>query len=242
MSLTSIEWAKYSWNPVTGCEVISPGCANCYAKTQAERFKGSKAFPNGFAVTLHPERLDEPFKFKEEGRVFVPSMGDLFHKDVPDYFIRQVFDVMQQDTRHDFLLLTKRPERLAELAHSLPLPDNLWTGVSVENQHWTSRMDVLRNVPSAVRFLSCEPLLGPLELNLSGIDQVIVGGESGAGARRMQAAWARSIRDQCLAAGVAFFFKQWGRYDQDGQKRSGKHFEAYDQLDGRRWHQVPVRA
>jgi protein gp37 len=240
VSATShIEWTEATWNPVTGCTQISPGCANCYAKIFAERFRGVPGHPyeHGFDLELRPERLDQPLTWKKPKLVFVNSMSDLFHKAIPDTFIREVFETMQIASLHTFQLLTKRPERLVELAPSLPFPDNLWVGVSIENQHWTSRIDDLRKVPASVRFLSCEPLLGPLRLDLSGIHWVIVGGESGHGARRMKPEWARSIRDQCSLAGVAFFFKQWGAFDEAGIRR-GKA-AAGRLLDARTWDEMP---
>lgn len=240
MSLNShIEWTEATWNPVTGCNEVSPGCAHCYAKTFAERFRGVPGHPyeRGFDLQLRPERLEQPLQWKKPKVIFVNSMSDLFHDEVPDEFIRDVFKTMQSASWHTFQVLTKRPERLAELAQQLPWPDNVWMGVSVENQRWTSRIDDLRKVPAAVRFLSCEPLLGPLQLNLRDISWVIVGGESGPKARPMNPAWARSIRDQCRDAGVAFFFKQWGAYDEAGIRR-GKG-AAGRLLDQRTWDALP---
>ena len=241
MSLNShIEWTEATWNPVTGCTQVSPGCAHCYAKTFAERFRGVPGHPYeyGFDLTLRPDRLAQPLQWKKPKLIFVNSMSDLFHEDVPEEFIRQVFDVMVAADWHTFQLLTKRPQRLAELAPTLPFPDNLWVGVSVENQRWTTRIDDLRPVPAAVRFLSCEPLLGPLRLDLRDIHWVIVGGESGPRARRMDPAWARGIREQCQDAGVAFFFKQWGAYDEAGIRR-GKAASGR-LLDARTWDGMPV--
>jgi protein gp37 len=222
MNLNShIEWTEATWNPVTGCTQISPGCAHCYAKTFAERFRGVPGHPyeQGFDVKLWPERLDLPRRWKKPKLIFVNSMSDLFHPEVPDWFVSQVFQTMQAADWHTFQLLTKRPERLAAMANDLPFPDNLWVGVSVENQRWTSRINELRRVNAHIRFLSCEPLLGPLDLDLREIHWVIVGGESGHRARRMNADWARNIREQCRQAGVAFFFKQWGAYDEAGARR-----------------------
>lgn len=243
MSLNSqIEWTEATWNPVTGCTQISPGCANCYAKTFAERFRGVSGHPYemGFEVTLRRDRLDQPLSWKKPQLVFVNSMSDLFHERVPDEFVRQVFDTMKAAHRHRFQLLTKRPERLVEMAPSLPFPKNLWVGVSVENQRWTSRIEELRKIPAAVRFLSCEPLLGPLELNLVDIDWVIVGGESGHHARPMKAEWAREVRRQCEAQGVPFFFKQWGTYDAAGVRR-GKS-KSGRILDNQVWDGLPREA
>ena len=242
MQRSSIEWTDATWNPVTGCTEVSPGCAHCYAKTFAERFRGVPGHPyeRGFDLQLRPERLDQPLRWKKPRSIFVNSMSDLFHEAVPDEYIREIFDVMAIADQHRFQVLTKRAERLAELAPSLPWPAHVWMGVSVENQRWTSRIDHLREVPAAVRFLSCEPLLGPLELDLEGIDWVIAGGESGPGARPMRPEWPRGIRDQCGAVGVAFFFKQWGAHDASG-KRVGKK-RAGRILDGATWNATPVKA
>jgi protein gp37 len=192
----------------------------------------------GFDLTLRPERLKQPLSWKKPQLIFVNSMSDLFHEDVPDSFVREVFDTMEAASQHRFQLLTKRPERLVYLAPTLPFPENLWVGVSVENQRWTSRIDELRKVPAQIRFLSCEPLLGPLtDLNLDGIHWVIVGGESGHGARPMKAEWARSVRDQCQAQGVPFFFKQWGAHDEEGV-RKGKA-KTGRLLDNQTWDALP---
>lgn len=236
---SAIEWTEATWNPVTGCSEVSPGCAHCYAKTFAERFRGVPGHPYevGFDLTLRPERLQQPLAWKTPRLIFVNSMSDLFHEDVPLEFIAQVFEVMEQATHHTFQILTKRAERLEAVASQLPWPENIWMGVSVENQRWTSRIDALRRTPARVKFLSCEPLLGPLGLTLSDIDWVIVGGESGPRARPMQLDWARSIRDQCLAAEVPFFFKQWGAFDSDG-RRVGKK-RAGRVLSGRTWDEMP---
>lgn len=282
---TAIEWTDRTWNPVTGCTKVSPGCNNCYAENIAHRFNGSKAFPNGFDVTLHDERIDQPYRWKKPARVFVNSMSDLFHKDVPDLFITKVFDVMEANPQHTFQVLTKRPARMrsfvqqreeqwreyaakfdgcpTEAMRNSPAakwareraatpPANIWLGVSVENQKWADiRIPALLETPAAVRFLSCEPLLGPIDLCgpivpgrgrpkltywLDGrpgwgpdqtddrgrvfqelavgprIDWVIVGGESGHGARAMHPDWARTIRDECVHSGVPFFFKQFGEW------------------------------
>ncbi len=236
---SNIEWTEATWNPVTGCDKVSPGCAHCYAETFAERFRGVPGHPyeHGFDLMLREERLELPLAWKQPKMIFVNSMSDLFHEAVPVDFIQRVFSTMERAHWHQFQVLTKRSVRLRELAIALPWPPNVWTGVSVENQRWTRRIDDLRAVPAAVRFLSVEPLLGPLRLNLEGVDWVIVGGESGPGARPMRADWARSVRDQCLAAGVAFFFKQWGAHDEAGT-RVGKG-RAGRTLDGRTWDQFP---
>ncbi len=239
---SSIEWTEATWNPVTGCTKVSPGCAHCYAETFAERFRGVRGHPyeRGFDLQLRPERLNQPLEWKRARLIFVNSMSDLFHPDVPFEFIQKVFDTMVHANWHTFQVLTKRSERLAELASQLPWPDNVWMGVSVENQRWTSRIDDLRKVNAAVRFLSCEPLLGPLKLELTGVHWVIVGGESGPRARRMRPEWAQSVRDQCMLVNVPFFFKQWGAHDASGQRvskvRSGRL------LDGRTWSRLPERS
>jgi len=237
---SSIEWTEATWNPVTGCTKVSPGCAHCYAETFAERFRGvpGHAYERGFDLQLRSERLTQPLEWKRPRLIFVNSMSDLFHPDVPMNFIESVFDTMARADWHTFQVLTKRSERLAELAPRLPWPSNVWMGVSVENQRWTSRVDDLRRVPAAVRFLSCEPLLGPLTLDLTDIHWVIAGGESGHSARPMKPQWARDIRDQCVKARVPFFFKQWGAHDEDGH-RVGKKL-AGRRLDGKLHHGLPV--
>lgn len=238
---SSIEWTEATWNPVTGCDKVSPGCAHCYAETFAERFRGVPGHPyeRGFDLQLRPERLEQPLQWARPRVIFVNSMSDLFHEDVPADYIASVFDVMQRADWHVFQVLTKRAERLQELASRLPWPDNVWMGVSVENQRWTSRIDALRTVPAHVRFLSCEPLLGPLDLDLRGIHWVIVGGESGPRARPMQPEWARSILDQCKRANVPFFFKQWGAHDETG-RRVGKG-RAGRLLGRRTWNAMPIQ-
>ena len=240
MSATStIEWTEATWNPVTGCTKVSPGCAHCYAETFAERFRGVPGHPyeRGFDLQLRPERLRQPLDWKQPKLIFVNSMSDLFHEDIPLDFIRSVFDTMVAASQHTFQVLTKRSKRLAELAPDLPWPDNVWMGVSVENQRWTTRIDDLRKVPAAIRFLSCEPLLGPLQLDLTGINWVIVGGESGHRARPMKPAWARRIKEQCLLARVPFFFKQWGAYNEQGM-RVGKA-KAGRFLERTTWNGMP---
>jgi len=231
---SSIEWTEATWNPITGCDKVSPGCAHCYAETFAERFRGVPGHPyeRGFDLQLRPERLEQPLQWTRPRVIFVNSMSDLFHEDVPEDYIRSVFDVMRRAHWHVFQVLTKRAGRLQALAPRLPWPDNVWMGVSVENQRWTTRIDALRTVPAAVRFLSCEPLLGPLDLDLDGIGWVIVGGESGPMCRPVNPMWIRGIRDQCVAAGVPFFFKQWGGRN---KKRAGRV------LRGRTWDGMPVR-
>lgn len=237
---SAIEWTEATWNPVTGCTQVSPGCAHCYAKTFAERFRGVPGHPYemGFDLTLRPDRVDQPLLWKRPRTIFVNSMSDLFHDAVPDGFIRSVFDVMERAHWHKFQVLTKRAERLAAIAPSLPWPSNVWMGVSVENQRWTSRIAYLKSTPAQVKFLSCEPLLGPLTLDLDGLDWIIVGGESGHRARPMQLDWARSIRDQSVNAGVPFFFKQWGAHDEAGIRRGKK--ASGRMLDGQVWNEMPL--
>lgn len=239
MQRSAIEWTETTWNPVTGCTQISPGCAHCYALTFAERFRGVPGHPyeNGFDLQLRPERLEQPLRWKKPRSIFVNSMSDLFHPDVPEEYIEKVFGVMEAASHHRFQVLTKRSERLAELAPSLPWPSNVWMGVSVENQRFTCRIDDLRDVPATVRFLSCEPLLGALELNLEDIHWVIAGGESGPRARAMNPDWVRGVRDQCAIAKVPFFFKQWGAHDSQG-RRVGKR-KAGRCLDGFYFSAIP---
>ena len=231
---SKIEWTQATWNPVTGCTKVSPGCKHCYAERLAKRLQamGVKKYANGFKVTLHEDALEIPLRWKHPRIIFVNSMSDLFHEEVPLEFIRKVFAVMKQARQHIFQVLTKRAERMAELAPLLEWPPNVWMGVSVENQHYTYRIDLLRQVPASVRFLSLEPLLGPIpDLNLDGIHWVIVGGESGPGARPMRKEWVLDIRDQCQRAGVLFFFKQWGGVY---KSRNGRI------LEGRTWDEMPA--
>ncbi len=234
MSVSSaIEWTNSTWNPVTGCTKISPGCKRCYAEVFAERWRGIPGhhFEQGFDLRLWPERLDLPVTWKKPRTIFVNSMSDLFHEKVPLAFIQRVFHTMERASWHTFQILTKRSERLAELAPELNWLPNVWMGVSVETAKYLGRADHLREVPAAVRFLSLEPLLGPLgTIELSGIHWVIVGGESGPGARPIDARWVREIRKQCRAENVPFFFKQWGGVQ---KKRNGRV------LDGRTWDELP---
>jgi protein gp37 len=230
---SAIEWTDATWNPVTGCTKISPGCKNCYAERLAERLRamGNRRYQNGFGVTLHADQLDLPLRWRRPKQIFVNSMSDLFHEAVPENYIRRVFDVMVQARWHVFQVLTKRALRLAELAPRLPWPANVWQGVSVENARYTSRVAELVKVPAAVRFLSVEPLLGPIpRLPLDGIHWVIVGGESGPNHRPVKPEWVRDIRDQCAGAGVAFFFKQWGGRTPKAGGRT---------LDDREWNAMP---
>lgn len=240
---SAIEWTGATWNPVTGCDRVSPGCDHCYAMTLAKRLKamGSDKYQTdgdprtsgpGFGVTIHPRSLDEPFRWRSPRTVFVNSMADLFHARVALWFIREVFEVMRATPQHTYQILTKRSLRLRRLAHKLEWPSNVWMGVSVENVDAFRRIEDLRQVPAAVRFLSCEPLLGPLDgINLGSIDWVIAGGESGPNFRPIDPQWVRHIRDTCTAADVPFFFKQWGG-------RTPKAFGR--ELDGRCWDEMPL--
>jgi protein gp37 len=230
---SSIEWTNSTWNPVTGCSKLSLGCRHCYAERMSLRLRamGQRRYRNGFRVTLHPDVLDLPLKWARPQMIFVNSMSDLFHRDVPSEFIAGVFEVMQRAPHHTFQVLTKRAQRLAAVAPSLPWPPNVWVGVSVEAQEYVSRISYLKQVPAVVRFASLEPLLGPFrDLPVEDLDWVIVGGESGPGARPMGVEWVRSVRDQCLRSGVPFFFKQWGGVQ---RTRWGRR------LDGRIWDQYP---
>ena len=230
---SAIEWTESTWNPVTGCTKISAGCVHCYAERMAKRLHamGQPNYRNGFDVTCHPDALELPLKWKKSQMIFVNSMSDLFHKAVPAEFIEEIFFTMNQARWHTFQILTKRADRLCQLASRLKWTPNVWMGVTVENDRHVDRIDRLREVPAAVRFLSLEPLLGPLpELDLTRIDWVIVGGESGPGARPMDPAWVLDLRDQCLNAGVAFYFKQWGGVR---KKKAGRLLEK------RTWNQMP---
>jgi len=246
-TISKIEWTEATWNPVRGCSRVSPGCQHCYAERMAHRFsapgmpyagltrRAGNGEPRwtGKVVTL-PDALKEPLRWHRPRVVFVNSMSDLFHDGVPSTFIADVFDTMVAANWHSFQVLTKRPERAAKLAHDLPWPANVWLGVSVESAKYLKRIDILRKIPAAIRFLSIEPLLGPLpELDLTGIHWVIVGGESGPLARPMHEDWVRKIRDTCVNAGVSFFFKQWGGVM---KRRTGRV------LDGRTWDQMPIAA
>ena len=224
MANSNIEWTEQTWNPVTGCTKISPGCKNCYAETMAKRLQsmGAAGYENGFALTLMEGRLKEPADRKKPAVYFVNSMSDTFHEDVPFTYIDRIFETIRQTPQHTYQILTKRAERMAEYFRSRSVPENVWLGVSVEDRRYgLPRIDVLRHIPATVGFISAEPLLEDLgKLNLTGIDWVIVGGESGSKARQMQAVWVENILRQCEAAGTAFFFKQWGSWGADGIKRS----------------------
>lgn len=238
MGKTSIEWCSDVWNPVTGCTKVSPGCKNCYAERMAKRLQAMDQpnYANGFDVTVQPDMLRLPFKWKTSRRIFVNSMSDLFHDGVTADYIGDVFRVMGEAHWHRFLILTKRADRLAQLSPQLPWPSNVWMGVSVENRDYLGRVDILRHTGAVVKFLSLEPLLGPIgelftaHFGMDGIDWVIAGGESGPGARPMNPNWVRSIRDQCVDADIPFFFKQWGGVN---KKKAGRT------LDGRTWDEMP---
>jgi protein gp37 len=230
---SGIEWTEATWNPVTGCTKVSPGCKHCYAERMAERLQamGQANYANGFELTLQPHMLELPLRWKKPRTIFVNSMSDLFHEDVPLKYIREVFDVMARAHWHRFQVLTKRAERLEELSPELHWAQNIWMGVSIENERCRRRIDHLRATGAQIKFLSLEPLLGPLpDLNLNGIDWVIVGGESGPNARPMNPAWATDLRDQCRRANVPFFFKQWGGKN---KKQAGRVLE--EQL----WDEMP---
>lgn len=230
---STIEWTESTWNPVTGCDKVSQGCRYCYAERLAFRLQamGQRNYQNGFTLTLQEHMLDVPLRWRAPQTIFVNSMSDLFHQDVPDDYIFRVFDVMNRAHWHRYQVLTKRSDRLAEIAPQLPWAPHIWMGVSVESAAYTYRIDHLRNTGAHVKFLSLEPLIGRLEkLELNGIDWAIVGGESGPGARPIQEAWVTEIRDQCLTAGVPFFFKQWGGVR---KKRAGR------ELQGRTWDEMP---
>lgn len=232
---SAIEWTDSTWNPVTGCTKVSPGCKNCYAETFAERWRGISGHPyeQGFDLKLWPKRLTQPLDWKKPRNIFVNSMSDLFHEEVRVSYIKKVFQVMGKAHWHNFQVLTKRAERLSEVASKLSWLSNIWMGVSVETPEFLWRVDKLRHVPAAIRFLSVEPLLEPIgKMNLKNIDWVIVGGESGPGARPMEPAWVEEIRDQCIKSKVPFFFKQWGGTQ---KKKNGRI------LDGQTWDEMPEK-
>lgn len=231
---SAIEWTEATWNPLTGCTKISPGCKHCYAERMALRLQamGQPNYVNGFKLTMHEQALELPLRWKKPQVIFVNSMSDLFHKDVPVVFVQRVFDVMRRANWHQYQILTKRSERLLELDPILEWAPHIWMGVSVENLDYKFRIDHLRKTRARTKFLSLEPLLGPLpKLNLRGIDWVIVGGESGPGARPMDSAWVIDIRNQCQKAQVPFFFKQWGGTQ---KKKTGR------ELEGRTWDEMPL--
>lgn len=230
---SSIEWTNATWNPVTGCNKVSQGCKFCYAERMAKRLKemGNPRYIHGFKITLHHDLVDLPVRWKQPKIIFVNSMSDLFHEDVPLEFIQKVFDTMERTPQHKYQILTKRSKRLKEIAYQLTWPENIWMGVSVEDEKVISRIRDLIEVPAFIRFLSCEPLIGPLhKLPLQGIDWVIVGGESGPGSRPMKQEWVTDIRDKCIESDVPFFFKQWGGVN---KKKAGRL------LNGRTWDEMP---
>jgi protein gp37 len=231
-----IEWTDATWNPVTGCTKISPGCKHCYAERLSKRLHamGQANYRNGFKLTLQPQMLELPLRWKTPRRIFVNSMSDLFHADVPTDYIKQIFDVMDRAHWHQYQVLTKRSDRVSELSKELKWAPQIWMGVSVETEKYTFRIDDLRKTGAHIKFLSLEPLLGPLgKLNLLGVDWAIVGGESGPGARVVDPEWVTDIRNQCLKAGVPFFFKQWGGVQKSKTGRT---------LEGRTWDQMPAEA
>lgn len=233
MAKSTIEWTETTWNPITGCTKVSAGCKNCYAERMAKRLKamGQPNYTNDFKITAHEHMLELPLKWKKPQTIFVNSMSDLFHEEVPEPFIFKVFEIMNRANWHRFQVLTKRSERLSLLNHKLPWAPHIWMGVSVENQENTNRINHLRGIGAQIKFLSLEPLLGPIKkMNLKGIDWVIVGGESGPGARPMDESWVIGIRDICVRAKVPFFFKQWGGTQ---KKKAGRL------LDGRTWDEMP---
>ncbi len=234
MNKSKIEWTESSWNPVTGCNKISEGCKNCYAERMAKRLQamGQQNYVNGFEVACHSHMLDAPLRWKKPNMIFVNSMSDIFHEKVHLDFVKQVFDVMCIADQHLYQVLTKRAKRLLELSEILKWENHIWMGVTVEKKTLKYRIDYLRKTPAKVKFLSLEPLLGPLgKLNLSGIDWVIAGGESGPRARSIEADWAREVRDQCIEQNVPFFFKQWGGVQ---KKKNGRI------LDGITWDEMPT--
>lgn len=236
MSTSKIEWTDATWNPVTGCSKISAGCANCYAERMAMRLKamGQSNYLNGFEVTLHEHMLEYPLLWKKPRTIFVNSMSDLFHESIPEDFIHKVFEVMKRAHWHRFQVLTKRADRLATLDRMLTWPKNVWMGVTIEREDYRHRIELLRNTNAAIKFLSMEPLLSDVpRMNLSGIDWVIVGGESGPGARPMQKEWVESIQSQCENNSVPFFFKQWGGVN---KKKAGRL------LRGKTFNEVPAAA
>ena len=229
---SSIEWTEITWNPVTGCSKVSLGCKNCYAERMSKRLTamGVERYANGFDVTLQHDLINAPYKWKKPRKVFVNSMSDLFHEDVPLDFIKKIFETMNNTLQHTYQILTKRSKRLSEISKELIWTPNIWIGTSIENNSVIYRIDELRTVPASIRFLSCEPLLGPLEnLDLNGVSWVIVGGESGPRARPMEEEWVWNIKEQCSEKGIAFFFKQWGgvQKKKNGRLLRNKLYEEY---------------
>lgn len=240
MGKTKIEWTDRTWNPVTGCTKTSPGCAHCYAEVMANRLKamGLKKYENGFSVTTHEESLDEPLGWTGRQNIFVCSMSDLFHSEVPFEFIDKVMATIEKTPRHIYQILTKRAERMKEYFSTREVPKNAWIGVTVENQEMKQRAEHLKEIKATVRFLSCEPLLSDIgEIDLTGIDWVIAGGESGKRARRMEKEWLLSLKTQAEKQHTPFFFKQWGTWGEDGQRRDKK--KNGKKIDGKEYRQMP---
>lgn len=241
MKTTKIEWTDKTWNPITGCTKFSEGCKYCYAEVMARRLKAMRQnkYKNGFNLTLHEDNLQEPLKWENPHTIFVCSMSDLFHNDVPFKFIDKVMNIIKQTPQHRYQILTKRAERMNEYFSSRETPNNVWLGVTVENKKAKNRIDIIRNINASIRFLSCEPLLEDLEnINLDNIDWVIVGGESGVSARPMLPEWVVSIKEQCETQKTAFFFKQWGTWGSDGIKRN-KHLNG-KKINGKIYQEMPV--
>jgi protein gp37 len=242
MKYSKIEWTEATWNPSTGCNKVSAGCKNCYAETMAKRLKamGAPGYENGFEFTLMPERLDMPFKIKKPTKFFVNSMSDLFHEQMPFDFLDKVFEVIRKTPQHSYQILTKREEILRDYCSTRMMPDNVWLGVSIESAKTKHRLDILRTIPARIRFLSVEPLIADVgTLDLRDIHWVIVGGESGPKARPMLPEWALNVQKQCDEQGIAFFFKQWGAWGEDGVKRSKK---ANGRIFlGREWNEEPAK-
>ena len=241
MTTTKIEWTDKTWNPITGCTKISAGCVNCYAEIMARRLRamGQTKYQNGFRLKMHEEVLNDPLQWKSPHAVFVCSMSDLFHEKVTTGFLDKVMRILKQTPQHNYQILTKRADRMAEYFSTRPIPSNAWLGVSVENTQAKQRIEYLRTINASVRFLSCEPLLGDLgKVDLSGIDWVIVGGESGTKARPMKKEWVMSIKEQSDKQGSAFFFKQWGTWGSDGIKRSKKSNGKL--IDGESYQSMPL--
>ena len=234
MSKSKIEWTESTWNPVSGCDKISKGCENCYAERMALRLQamGTRGYEDGFKVTLHPHTLEKPLKMKKPQVIFVNSMSDIFHKDIPDEYIMKIFEVMNKAHWHTFQVLTKRPERLEEIAHKVKWTSNIWFGVTVEANDYVDRVDYLRNLDIKVKFLSVEPLIDSVDkMDYNGIDWVIVGGESGYGCREIKKEWVLEVKDKCEALDIPFFFKQWGGVN---KKTKGRL------LDGKLYDDMPI--
>lgn len=231
MSKSKIEWTESTWNPVSGCTKISNGCENCYAERMAKRLQamGTRGYENGFEVTLHPHSLEKPLKLKKPQMIFVNSMSDMFHKDIPDEYIMKIFDVMNRAHWHTFQVLTKRPERLAQMADKLNWTDNIWMGVTVESNDYVDRVNYLRNLNIKIKFLSVEPLIDSVgKMDYTGIDWVIVGGESGYGCREIKKEWVLEVKDKCEKNNIPFFFKQWGGVNKKkkGRLLDGKIYDG----------------